>query len=57
MKENRSEHKTNVPAQGKSVETTDNKIEEVHLSIEELEEVIAPRIALNHNETMVNDHS
>ena len=27
----------------------------VELSVEELEEVIAPRIALNHNETLVGD--
>jgi hypothetical protein len=27
----------------------------VELSVEELEEVIAPRIAINHNETLVSD--
>lgn len=28
---------------------------EIELSVEELEEVIAPKIALNHNETLVGD--
>jgi hypothetical protein len=28
----------------------------VELSVEELEEVIAPRLAANHNETLVSDY-
>lgn len=39
----------------RSVETTVCNIEEVELLVEELEGVIAPAIALNHNETMVDD--
>jgi hypothetical protein len=40
---------------GKSVETTVCNIEEVDLLVEELENVIAPAIITNHNETMVDD--
>ena len=45
----------NGPAKGKSVETTVCNIEEVNLFVEELEDVIAPRLSANHNETMVSD--
>ena len=43
------------PAKGKSVETTVCNVEEVDLFVEGLEDVIAPRLAANHNETMVSD--
>lgn len=45
----------NGPPKGKSVETTVSNIEEVNLFVEELEDVIAPRISFNHNETMARD--
>ncbi|MDQ3665495.1 MAG: hypothetical protein M3410_02655 [Acidobacteriota bacterium] len=45
----------NGPAKAKSVETTVSDIEEVNLFVEELEDVIAPKIVLNHNEAMVSD--
>src|SRR6185295_7786077 len=38
-----------------SVETTASTIREVDLSVVDLEAVIAPKIALNHNEVMVID--
>ena len=31
--------------------------DEVELHVEELEEVIAPKLAANHNETLVSDES
>ena len=39
----------------KSVETTVREVEEADLNVEKLEDVIAPKIVLNHNETMVRD--
>lgn len=45
----------NEPAKARSVETMVGDVEEVDLSVEELEDVIAPRIALNHNEAMISD--
>src|SRR5215831_2408875 len=43
------------PAKARSVETTVCKIEVFDLFVEELEAVIAPKLAANHNETMVDD--
>ena len=55
MKANSLDCNENGPAKGKSVETTVCNIEEVNLFVEELEDVIAPRLAANHNETVVDD--
>ena len=40
---------------GLSVETTVRNIEEVDLLVEEFEGVIAPKLATNHNQTLVDD--
>ena len=45
----------NALPKGKPVETAASNIEEVDLSVEELEQVIAPKLTANHNETMVSD--
>ena len=49
MKTNSLDRNENGPASGKS-------LEEVDLLVEELEDVIAPKLAANHNETMVEDY-
>ena len=48
MKANSLDRNEDGPAKGLFVE-------EVDLFIEELEDVIAPRLSANHNETMVSD--
>ncbi|HXG65996.1 MAG TPA: hypothetical protein VNO70_12915 [Blastocatellia bacterium] len=55
MKANRLDRNENGLPKGKSVEPTVCNIEEVVLLVEELEGVIAPAIAANHNETLVGD--
>ena len=55
MKANKVDHNQVGPAKGKSVETTVCNVEEVDLFVEGLEDVIAPRLAANHNETMARD--
>ena len=42
---------TTIYVDEKAVETTDT----IELDVEELEEVIAPRLAVNHDETLVSD--
>ena len=55
MKANKFDHNQIGPPKGKSVETTVCNVAEVHLFVEKLEDVIAPRLAANHNETMARD--
>jgi hypothetical protein len=43
------------PGNGGSFETPATAVKEADLFVEELEEVIAPKIAINHNEAMVFD--
>jgi hypothetical protein len=39
----------------KNVEQESATLNEIELNVEEVEEVIAPRLATNHNETLVSD--
>jgi hypothetical protein len=39
----------------KKVEQESATLKEIELNVEELEEVIAPKIAFNHSETLAND--
>lgn len=55
MKANSIDRNENGPAKDKTVESSVCNIEEANLEIEELEEVIAPKLTANHNETMVSD--
>ena len=55
MKANKFDHNQIAPTKGKSVKATVCKGEEVDLFVEGLEDVIAPRLAANHNETMARD--
>ena len=55
MNATRIDRNENGPAQAKPVKKPDLIIEEVDLEIEALEEVIAPKIAFNHNESMLTD--
>ncbi|MEP7271625.1 MAG: hypothetical protein ABI882_08965 [Acidobacteriota bacterium] len=38
-----------------STSKQNEKLNEVELTVEELEEVIAPKLAVNHNETLISD--
>ena len=55
MKTTSIDRSENGPAKDKTVESSVCNIEEANLEIEELEEVIAPKLTANHNETMVSD--
>lgn len=55
MKTNCFDHNRIGLAEGKPAGTTLRKIEEIDLFVEEREDVIVPRLAANHNETMVID--
>ena len=55
MKTNTLDRNENGPPKGKSVETTVCNAAEVDLFVEGLEDVIASRLAANHNETMARD--
>lgn len=54
MKASSLDHNEKGLPKGKSADTTTSNIEEVELSVEELEGVIAPGM-LNHNQTLVSD--
>jgi hypothetical protein len=57
MKVTSIDHNDNATQKGKPVETAATRIEESDLFVEELEQVIAPKLSANHNETMVSDES
>lgn len=57
MKVTSIDHNDNATQKGKPVKAAAISVEESDLSVEELEQVIAPKLTANHNETMVSDES
>lgn len=57
MKVTSIDHNDNATQKGKAVEPAATNIEESDLFVEELEQVIAPKLSANHNETLVSDES